>query len=88
MFGRPRRFALLAESGFTPSDAKTAVSVLRYRPEEVAVVIDSIGAGRTATECADATRETGLPATGPVRFGARPLAEALAAFRRAHAPAA
>jgi len=52
MFGRPRRLALLAEGRFTPSDAKSAVGVLRYRPEEVAAVIDSTRAGRTAGECA------------------------------------
>jgi uncharacterized NAD-dependent epimerase/dehydratase family protein len=60
MFGRPRRLALLAEGRFTPSDAKTAVSVLRYRPEEVAAVIDSTRAGRTAAEC------TGVGGTIPV----------------------
>ncbi len=52
MFGRPRRLALLAEGRFTPSDAKTAVGVLRYRPDEVAAVIDSTRAGRTAGACA------------------------------------
>jgi len=52
MFGRPRKLALLAEGRFSPSDAKTAVGVLRYRPEEVAAVIDSTRAGRTAQECA------------------------------------
>ena len=52
MLGRTRRLALLAEGRFTPSDAKTAVGVLRYRPEEVAAVIDSTRAGRTAAECA------------------------------------
>ena len=38
--------------------------------------------------CHAATRETGLPATDPVRFGADPLAGALAAWRRDRAPAA
>jgi uncharacterized NAD-dependent epimerase/dehydratase family protein len=52
MLGRPRRLALLADGRFTPADAKTAVGVLRYRPEEVAAVIDSSRAGRTAAECA------------------------------------
>jgi uncharacterized NAD-dependent epimerase/dehydratase family protein len=50
MWGRPRRLALLAEGRFTPTDAKTAVGVLRYRPEEVAAVIDSTRAGGTAAE--------------------------------------
>ena len=48
MLGRPRRLALLAEGHFTPTDAKTAVGVLRYRPAEVAAVIDSGNAGSTA----------------------------------------
>ena len=107
-----------------PSDAKTTVSVLRDRPGEAAVVIDSARAGQMAAECtgvggtipvvddgaaaaeagadglligvapqvhataADAVRATGLPATDPMRVGAGPLAEALAASRRDHAPAA
>jgi len=49
MFGRPRRLALLAEGRFTPLDAKTAVGVLRYRPEEVAAV-DASFTGRVLRE--------------------------------------
>ena len=45
MLGRSRRIALLAEGSFTPADAKTAVGVLRWRPEEVVAVIDSTRAG-------------------------------------------
>ena len=52
MLGTSRRLALLAEGRFTPLDAKTAVGVLRYRAHEVAAVIDSTRAGRTAAECA------------------------------------
>lgn len=52
MLGRARRLAVLAEGGFTATDAKTAVGVLRYRPEEVVAVIDSTRAGRTAHSCA------------------------------------
>jgi uncharacterized NAD-dependent epimerase/dehydratase family protein len=52
MLGRNRRLALLAEGHFTAVDAKTAVGVLRYRPDQVAAVIDSTRAGRTAGECA------------------------------------
>ncbi len=51
MLGRPRRIALLAEGSFTPADAKTAVGVLRWRPEEVVAVIDSTRAGRTTQDC-------------------------------------
>jgi D-glutamate N-acetyltransferase len=52
MFGRPRRLALLAEASFNATDAKSAVGVLRYRPREVAAVIDATRAGRTAQSCA------------------------------------
>src|SRR6266581_6436599 len=51
MLGKPRRLAILAEARFTTLDAKTAVGVLRYRPEEVAAVVDSTRAGRTANDC-------------------------------------
>jgi len=46
-----RRLAILAEGSFTPLDAKTATGVLRYRPRDVAAVIDSTRAGRRASEC-------------------------------------
>jgi uncharacterized NAD-dependent epimerase/dehydratase family protein len=51
MLGRPRRLVLLAEGAFTPLDAKTAVGVLRYRAADVAAVLDSTRAGRTAAAC-------------------------------------
>lgn len=51
MLGRPRRLALLAEGRFGPLEAKTAVGILRYRPEEVAAVVDSTRAGQTAQQC-------------------------------------
>jgi len=51
MPGKKRRLALLAEARFTPFDAKTAVGMLRYRPDQVAAVIDSTRAGTTAFEC-------------------------------------
>ncbi len=51
MLGKKRRLALLAEGHFTALDAKTAVGVLRYRPEEVAAVIDSTRAGKRARDC-------------------------------------
>ena len=51
MLGKRRRLAVLAEGSFTPSDAKSAVGVLRYRPEEVVAIMDSTQAGRTAQSC-------------------------------------
>src|SRR5437870_13733653 len=52
MLGRRRRLMILAEGRFAPLEAKTAVGVLRYRPEDVVAVLDSTRAGRTAAECA------------------------------------
>ena len=51
MLGRERRLALLAEDHFAPGEAKTAIGVLRYRPEEVVAVIDGSRAGKTASQC-------------------------------------
>jgi len=51
MLGKPRRLAILAEGQFTRLDAKTAVGVLRYRPAEVAAILDATRSGRTAGAC-------------------------------------
>lgn len=51
MLGKRRRLAVLAEGSFTPLEGKTAVGVLRYRPEEVVAVIDSTRAGQTSAAC-------------------------------------
>jgi uncharacterized NAD-dependent epimerase/dehydratase family protein len=45
-----RRVAILAEGTLDFHHGKTAVSLLRYRPEDVVAVIDSENAGRTAQE--------------------------------------
>ena len=50
MAGGSRRLALLAEGRFTALDAKTAVGLLRYRPGEVAAVVDSPRAGARAQD--------------------------------------
>jgi len=63
MLGARRRIALMAEEHFTPTDAKTAVGVLRYRADEVACVIDSTRAGRTAGACAGVGGELPVVAT-------------------------
>ncbi len=52
MLGKPRRLAVLAEGAFNSMEAKSAVGVLRYRPDEVVAVIDSTRAGRTSHSCA------------------------------------
>ncbi len=51
MLGKTRRIAVMAEGSFTPQDAKTGMGVIRYRPEEVVAVIDSVRAGRTCQDC-------------------------------------
>jgi len=51
MLGKKRRIAVMAEGSFTPMDAKTALGVIRYRPDEVVAVVDSSRAGRTAADC-------------------------------------
>ena len=51
MLGKKRRIAVMAEGSFTPLDAKTALGVIRYRPDEVVAVIDSVRAGRTSEDC-------------------------------------
>lgn len=43
-----RRIAILAEGKFNQQDAKTAVGILRYRPEAAIAVIDSTHAGGDA----------------------------------------
>ena len=44
------RIVLLTEGKSTPSDAKTATGLLRYRTPDVAAVLDSTQAGKTAGE--------------------------------------
>jgi D-glutamate N-acetyltransferase len=51
MLGKRRRLAVLAEGSFNALDGKTALGVLRYRPDEVVAVIDSTRAGRTCEAC-------------------------------------
>ena len=43
-----KRIAILAEGRFSVLDAKTAACVIRYRPDEVVAVLDSVTAGGTA----------------------------------------
>jgi len=45
-----RRIVILAESRFSVIDAKTATCVIRYRPDDVVAVLDSVTAGRTTDE--------------------------------------
>src|SRR5438128_1003879 len=54
------RFLILAEGELGTFSSKTAVSVMRYRPHDVAAVLDSRLAGRTAREL------LGVPCDAPV----------------------
>jgi uncharacterized NAD-dependent epimerase/dehydratase family protein len=58
-----RRIAILAEGHFAPMEAKTAIGVLRYRPEDTVAVIDSRRAGSTAGACVGAGGDTPVVAT-------------------------
>ena len=44
------RYVVLAEGAFDAEWAKTAASLIRYRPERVAVVLDSTRAGSPVSE--------------------------------------
>jgi uncharacterized NAD-dependent epimerase/dehydratase family protein len=54
------RFVILTDGELGTFTAKTAVSVMRYRPRDVAAVLDPVRAGRTAREAA------GVPCDAPV----------------------
>jgi len=58
-----RRIAILAEGHFAPMEAKTAIGVLRYRPEECVAVLDSRRAGATTHDCVGAGGATPVVAT-------------------------
>ena len=54
---RSRRYAVLTEGFLSdPTSCKTAYGIMRFRPEEVAVVIDSAFEGRRVNEVAPALR--------------------------------
>ncbi len=60
--GRPRRFAVLTEGYLSDASAgKTAHGVMRFRPDEIAVVIDSKHAGKRVTDVVHS-----LPCTAPI----------------------
>ncbi len=57
------RLAIVAEGLFAPTEAKTAIGVLRYRAAEVAAVLDSTRAGRTCEACVGAGGDVPVVAT-------------------------
>jgi uncharacterized NAD-dependent epimerase/dehydratase family protein len=58
----PRRLVLLTEGSLDPYNAKTAVGVLRYRPDHVACVLDSLRTGEDLEKLVGAGR--GIPIVG------------------------
>jgi len=58
-----RRLAILAEGTLDFHHGKTAVSVIRYRPDEVVAVIDSANAGRSTDEVLQIGGETPIVAS-------------------------
>lgn len=61
-----RRYAVLTEGKLDSIYAKTAHGVLRYRPGEVAVVVDSAFAGRTVREVLPSV-DSSAPVVGSLR---------------------
>lgn len=53
-----RRIAVLTDGYSTPFLAKTAISLLRYRPDDIACVIDQEAAGKTAQQVLNAGGQT------------------------------
>jgi uncharacterized NAD-dependent epimerase/dehydratase family protein len=75
MLESQRPLVLLAEGCLTPLEAKTAVGLLRYRPERVAAVLDSTRAGRRASECVGVGGD--IPVVGDLAAAAQHGARAL-----------
>ena len=46
-----RRMVIITDGYNDPHTAKTAICVIRYRPEEVVAVLDRQSAGKTAGKC-------------------------------------
>jgi uncharacterized NAD-dependent epimerase/dehydratase family protein len=68
------RFLILAEGELGTFSAKTAVSVMRYRPADVVAVLDSRHAGRTARELLDVPCDAPVVATLAEALPLRPTA--------------
>lgn len=61
-----RRIAILAEGSFGPFSAKTAVGVMRYSPDTVVAVVDSVHAGETADQTLGGDIGVGVPVVATV----------------------
>lgn len=57
-FSSNRKMVILTEGRSDPISAKTAVCLLRYKPEEVVALLDSTQAGRTTQEVLDVGGKT------------------------------
>lgn len=69
MVQQPRRLLLLTEGQLNVYDAKMAVALIRYRPEEVAAVLDSTRAGEPLEEIIGIGR--GIPIVATLAEGLR-----------------
>lgn len=92
-----RRMAIFAEGGFSPLGAKTAVCLVRYVPDEIVAVIDSVQAGSTVEQALGfggaipivssfgeaLTLEPDMLVLGTAPKGGRPTGEELEAVREA-----
>ena len=58
------RLAILTDGHFTPTDAKTAIGVIRYGPHDVVALIDSQLAGRNLSEYLPGHRAPFVPTLG------------------------
>lgn len=74
------KIAILAEGAFERQHAKTAIGLLRYRPDDVVCVVDSTRAGRDAADCVGEGK--GVPVVAGLaearRLGAHTLAVGIA----------
>jgi uncharacterized NAD-dependent epimerase/dehydratase family protein len=69
-----RRLAILAEGTLDFHHGKTAISLLRYRPEDIVAVIDSQNQGHTTQEVLGLGRATPIVASVTETFAMRPEA--------------
>ena len=83
----PRRMIVLTDGYRDPHTAKTAICVIRYRPEEVVAVLDRQGAGQTGRAVAGRGRDHPRGRRGGRRPGGQRLAGRHCPARR-QAPAA
>jgi uncharacterized NAD-dependent epimerase/dehydratase family protein len=82
LFRLDEKLAILMHDGLTSETGKTGLSLLRYAPERVAVVIDNQSTGQSIEEITGIPIAKGIPIVGSMRealrFGAQTLAIGIA----------